>query len=270
MVDFCHISPTEHLSLFCRGRSSHLILAHLVETDDVYAEFYSSQQGTKILDNSAFEMYKQGRDMYDPDKLLDMADKVGAHYVVMTDYPGQPPQKTIDMALEQGPKFKEAGRGTFFVPQSEVGDLQGLVDSYLWAATAPEVDYIGFSILGIPNAYGVEKDNKLQRFLSRWKFMQELEKTTFWRQATTKRKHLLGMVDGPNEIELLRPWLEHFNSWDSSAAIWAGLNGIKFDASPSGLVDGKFEKEVDFGYKKWDNNVSIAMENAQTIDRLLA
>jgi hypothetical protein len=163
----------------------------------------------------------------------------------------------------------DEGFGTFFVPQSEIGDLEGLIQSYIWAAQAPEVGYIGFSILGIPNAYGVEKDNKLQRFLSRWKFMQELEKRDFFRLAAHKKLHLLGMVDGPNEIELLRPWLEHFDTWDSSAAIWAGLNGIKFDNSPSGLVNGKFETEVDFDYKVWDNNTAIAMENMRTIDNLL-
>ena len=35
--------------------------------------------------------------------------------------------------------------------------------------------------------------------------------------------------------------------------MWAGLNGIKFDNSPTGLFQGKFAKEVDFDYKVGDN-----------------
>ena len=267
MVDFCHISPVEYLCLV-KGRPSHLALAHLVEEDQQYADFYKNESGVKILDNSAFEMYKQKRDMYDPSKLLEMAERVKANYIVMTDYPGKSSAKGIKIAKEQAPIFKEAGYGTFFVPQSRVGDLDDLISAYMWAAQAPEVGYIGFSILGIPNAYGVEKKNKLQRFLARWKFMQELDKTDFWRLARGKRMHLLGMVDGPNEIELLSPWLQNFQTWDSSAAVWAGLNGVAFDSSPTGLVDGKFELEVDFAHKVWDNSISTVLDNMRVIDKL--
>ena len=58
--DFCHISPTAYLSDFCRGRPNHLALAHLVERDQQYTEFYlreSLEGATIILDNSAFEQY---------------------------------------------------------------------------------------------------------------------------------------------------------------------------------------------------------------------
>jgi len=268
MTAFCHISPTEFLPLFSRGRKSHLILAHLVEQDDAYATFFKNETGLKILDNSAFEMYKQGREMYDPSKLLEMAKRVEANYIVMTDYPGKPSSKGIKIAQQQASIFKDAGFGTFFVPQSKVGDLDDLISAYMWAAQAPEVGYIGFSILGIPNAYGVEKKNKLQRFNARWKFLQELDKTEFWRLAKGKKMHLLGMVDGPNEIALLRPWLSKFLTWDSSAAIWAGLNGVSFDESPTGLINGKFETEVDFGYNVWDSNISTAMDNVKVIDKL--
>jgi hypothetical protein len=39
---------------------------------------------------------------------------------------------------------------------------------------------------------------------------------------------------------------EYIYSWDSSAAVWAGLNDVQFDRSPSGLIGGKLESEVDF------------------------
>ena len=56
------------------------------------------------------------------------------------------------------------------------------------------------------------------------------------------------------------------DTWDSSAAVWAGLNGIAFDNSPTGLMNGKFELEVDFNAKFEDT--TIACSNMAYIDQL--
>ena len=279
MTDFAHITPTPYLDLFASGRPFHLTLAHLVEQDDEYSKWYSQRDLSRslmpfvnIMDNSAFEMYKQGREMYETDKLIPMADKIRADYVVMSDYPGHPSSKTINKAREMAPELREAGFGTFFVPQSMENDKQDLIRAFDWAASAEEVDYIGVSILAVPIAYGVEKDNKLQRFLSRWKFLNELSDLGILDKIKDngKRIHFLGMVDGPNEIELVRDFLPYINTWDSSAAVWAGLSGIKFDKSPTGLYHGKHEKEVDFSYDKADNKkLGMAMYNMRYIDKLL-
>ena len=279
MTDFAHITPTAYLDLFATGRPFHLTLAHLVEQDDEYAKWYSRRDLSRslmpflnIMDNSAFEMYKQGRPMYETDKLIPMAEKVAADYVVMSDYPGHPSSKTINKAREMAPELRQAGFGTFFVPQSMENDKQDLIRAFDWAASADEVDYIGVSILAVPIAYGVEKDNKLQRFLSRWKFMKELSDLGILDKIKDngKRIHFLGMVDGPNEIELVRDFLPYINTWDSSAAIWAGLSNIKFDKSPTGLYHGKHEKEVDFSHKDADNQkLGKAMYNMRYIDMLL-
>ena len=174
----------------------------------------------------------------------------------MSDYPNEDPSKTIAAAEELAPKFKEAEFGTFFCPQSKIGDLEGLISAFAWAANSSLVDYIGFSILNIPNAYGVEQDNKLQRYLSRLKFTIELDKRGVLSQIVNngKKIHFLGMVDGPNEIELMafNGYDDCIDTWDSSAAVWYGLNGIKFDNSPTGAVNGKFEKEVDFNHAQGD------------------
>lgn len=280
MTDFCHIAPVQFLDAFASNRSHHLTLAHLVETDPVYTDWYANQRGdaVNIMDNSAFEMYKQGRDMYPSDKLIEMGTKVKADYIVMSDYPGQACAKTIEAAVDMGPEIKKAGFGRFFVPQSEIGDLDDLIAGFNWAAGSEHVDYIGVSILAVPNAYGVEKGNKLQRFLARWKFMTELDERGILKKIVDKRKkiHFLGMVDGPNEIKLCRDFLPFINTWDSSAAVWAGLNGIEFDTSPTGLIDGKFEKEVDFDFKFQDidptkqlTNLSLAYRNVSYIDKLI-
>lgn len=278
MINFCHISPTEYLPTFCKNRPFHLTLAHLIEVDDNYTEFYRSEKinslCTIILDNSAFEMYKQGREMYPSDKLIEMGTRVSADYIVMSDYPGQPSQVTIDKAITMSPELKAAGFGTFFVPQSEVGDLEDYIAGYEWAANNPDlVDYIGVSILGAPNAFGVERDNKLQRFISRWKIMSILKTRGILDKILNNNQkiHFLGMVDGPNEVQLLDSYHDHIDTWDSSAAVWLGLHGKSFDDSPTGIVDGKFEKEVDFDMPLLDNNqtdVEIAMNNIEYIDGL--
>lgn len=276
MTDFCHISPTAYLDLFASGRSHHLVLAHLIEEDEQYTEWYArlmyDPSSVVIMDNSAFEMFKQGRPMYPSDKLLDMAKKVHADYIVMSDYPGEPPEKTINAAKELAPIFHEADFGTFFVPQAEVGDVEGVLNAFDWASEAEEVDYIGVSILTAPNMFGVEKGNNLQRFLSRWKLMQMLDEREILGKIAynNKKIHFLGMVDGPNEIELVRKWLPYINTWDSSAAVWAGLCDIQFDNSPTGLINGKNEIEVDFSHKDATMpQLGLAMKNIRYIDDLI-
>ena len=273
MTHFCHIAPTNFLDLV-KGRDYHLTLAHLVDTSNEYTEFYRNQVCINIMDNSAFEMYKQGKPMLTPAKVLEMASIVRANYVVMSDYPGEHSFKTIKAAIDLAPLFRAQGFGTFFVPQSKVGDVEDLISAFDWASTSKHVDYIGVSILGIPNAYRVEKGNKLQRFVARFMFMQELhDRGILHRIRRNKKKiHFLGMVDGPNEIKLMEPYREYIDTWDSSAGVWLGLNGRTFDDSPTGIIDGKFEKEVDFDLEQSDvsiDNYNLAKYNMDYIDKIV-
>tara|TARA_R100000951_G_C2599863_1_gene167839 strand:- start:619 stop:942 length:324 start_codon:yes stop_codon:yes gene_type:complete len=100
-------------------------------------------------------------------------------------------------------------------------------------------------------------------------FLEDLENVGYF--PTHKKMHVLGMVDGPNEIKLLRNWFQcgDLHTWDSSAAVWAGLNDITFDESPTGMLNGKFEKEVDFSAEMTDISlVTKALENMNYIDGL--
>lgn len=281
MTKFCHIAPTDYLSDFVEARPFHLLLAHLVEADPAYANWYADHKARRpdtvyILDNSAFEMYKQGRPMYPSDKLIEMGKRVNADYVVLSDYPGEASQRTIDAAIKLAPEFKAAGFGTFFVPQSEIGDIDDLISAYEWAVGEGKeyVDYIGVSILGVPNAYGVERGNKLQRYNSRASFMRKLFRLGILDKMRDngQKMHFLGMVDGPSEIELVEAFLPYIDTWDSSAAVWAGLNGVRFDGSPTGLINGKFEEEVDFDLKRAARDekfVILAHENIFVIESYL-
>lgn len=285
-INFCHISPTKYLAEYTEHNGAHLLLAHLVEQDEQYAAFYANLNDgkVKIMDNSAFEMFKQGRPMYDSSKLIEMGRKCKADIIVMSDYPKEPWIKTVDAAHDMIPKLKEAGFGTFFVPQSQLKDLDGALKAFDWALGNPDIDLIGVSILTCPIAFGVEESAhgsgtrsdayKLQRFLSRWKMLNQLDSAGLLDERAIKRFHCLGMTDGPNEIELLTKsgYMKYIYSWDSSAAVWAGLNLVKFDGSPSGLVNGKYEEEVNFSLSREPSDVetNITTFNIKYINKLCA
>jgi len=278
-IKFCHISPTAFLK-YTKTNGAHLILAHLVEDDEEYSHYYRylNDGAYKIMDNSAFEMFKLGRPMYDEHKLLTMAGECKADCIVMSDYPKQPYTVTVEAAKRLAPKFKDVGYDTFFVPQSELGDMDGLLRSIEWGLNSPEIDLIGLSILSCPIACGVDETTfdggkrndayKMQRFMSRWKIFHEMDKRDLLTFQAQKRFHCLGMVDGPNEISLLRDYQDYIFSWDSSAAVWAGMNGISFDNSPTGLMNGKFEKEVDFKSYN-EHNSTLVLQNIEYINNLL-
>jgi len=280
MIEFCHIIPTKLLPEFAPYSGAHLLLAHLVEESAEYRAYYESNHDGKfrIMDNSAFEMYKQGKEMLSPTKLSSLGKAVRADMIVMSDYPKEDGLKTIKAAEYLSKKFKDDGFQTFFCPQSMVGDMDDLMLSIEWAISNPDIDRIGISILNCPIACniietkhgdeGLRNDAfRLQRFLSRWSIFKEMNKRGLLGINTIDKFHCLGMTDGPREIEILSDYHPYIASWDSSAAVWAGVNGIEFDKSPTGLINGKFEKEVDFDWLDV-YDVGLVRHNIQYINRL--
>lgn len=244
---FCFIAPTRLLPM-CTGASrTHLVLAHLLETDDVYVQYYKErhEQGDFIIcDNGAFELGES----YAPDRLIALASKCGANAIVLPDYPGQPAEKTIEAAKEWAPKFRAAGFRTMFVPQSVVGDKEGWISGYTWASESDLVDIIGMSILGIPNALPM-----IPRAWARAGMTQILiERGIFNRD---KHHHYLGLNAGPS-VEL--PALLEMNALDtcdSSNPVWCGVNGIRYNQTMFDVM-GKRKSvlpEVDFNYPDVDD-----------------
>tara|TARA_R100001086_G_scaffold201328_1_gene117498 strand:- start:223 stop:1068 length:846 start_codon:yes stop_codon:yes gene_type:complete len=271
MIKFCHIAPTNYLASLTKRNGAHLLLAHLCEKDNKYRDYhrYLELDKEKILDNSAYEMFRQNKEMYPSNKLIGIAKDVRADYIVMSDYPNESYIKTIESAKQMIPIIKDNGFKTFFVPQSEVGDLMGYVECFEWGLNNPDIDLIGVSILGVPNAYNVLK-NPLQRYMSRLSLMQELCKQGILNESHHKRLHFLGLLDGPNEIRLLESYHHFISSWDSSSAVWYGLNNKLYDLSPTGQASGKYEKDVDFNFKT-DNELCIskALANIDYIQELV-
>jgi len=278
-IRFAHIAPTSYLYELTASNGIHLILAHLVESDENYRNFYKNLNDgrPKILDNSAYEMFKQGKPMYDTNKLIHAGLQVNADYIVLSDYPNKNGQYTIDSANNNIDYFKSEGFKTFFVPQSKERDLIDYIETFRWGINNLSVDLVGVSILGVPNAFGV-LNNKCQRFYSRWKMMKTLEDygvLDMHNENHQKRLHFLGMLDGPNEISLVKKYHSYIYSWDSSAAVWSGFNNIEFDNTPTGLRNGKLDIEVDFKFRLNRSNeesirMLIAKKNIATINAMVS
>lgn len=284
-INFCHIAPVNYLNDFVSEYPTHLLLAHLIEENAEYRNFYRElkEKNPNVfyhVDNSAFEMFKRGQPMYDSNKLIEMAKLVKGDSIVMSDYPKEPSAKTVESAINLIPKFKDAGFKTFFCPQSELGKLDDLIEVFGWAIDNADIDFIGVSILACPIALGVNEqkyDNgqrddayRMQRYLSRWRILNILNTNGMLTTKALNRFHCLGMTDGPNEIALLRMFHNFIYSWDSSTAIWHGINGIRYDQSPTGLRYGKYEAEVDFEIKREFNvdEINNINHNMDLIDAM--
>jgi hypothetical protein len=237
---FCIIAPTAYLPQYATRSRVHLVLAHLVDSDPVYAEFYrtlSTQGDYIIMDNGAFELGAS----YDPHRLISLGARCGADALVLPDYPFEHCSKTIDAAKEWTPLFKTAGFRTFFVPQSEVGDIDGWIRAYEWAGGNPDIDMIGMSILGIPNA--------LPHIPAAYARVVMSQLLVDRRIMADKYHHFLGLNAGPAlEIPPLIK-MAILGSCDSSGPVWAGILGHEYSRNTdSYLATSKVKAHVEFDY----------------------
>lgn len=245
----CFITPTAYLEKYASQSNNHLCLAHIVDRDPVYADFYkkmSDRGDLVIMDNSAFELLEP----YSPDKLFELGKKCGAHVLVLPDYPFKKGEVTIEAAKKYIPIFKGAGFKTFFVPQSETGDLEDYIATYKWAAENPDVDVIGCSILGMPNALP-----NIPKAYARVVMTQLLiDRGVF---NFDKHHHYLGLNAGPNlEIPALLK-MKALDTTDSSGAFWFGLNGHKYSKTlDSYTVVKELVRPVDFN-EPWHKSPAI-------------
>ena len=235
---FCYITPIELLE-YAEESQTHLVLGHLVDESDEYAGFYktlSNQGDFVMMDNSAYEL----KEPYSPDKLVELGRKCGADAIVLPDYPFQHSKVTVDAAIEFIPQFKEEGFKTFFVPQSKVGDTEDFIAAYQWAAENPDVDIIGMSILGIPNAIP-----NIDPTFSRVVMTQILMEHGVFNP--NKHHHYLGLNGGPaTEIpSLVR--MGALDTIDSSGPVWSAVLGHEYSENTDSLLATKKPKmPVDF------------------------
>lgn len=241
---FCIIAPTAYLQKYASQSNTHLVLAHLVDTDPVYATFYrvlkeigcNHEDDFVIMDNGAFELGES----YPPNKLIDLGFKCNADAIVLPDYPFQPSLKTIDAAEQIMDDVQKHGFKTMFVPQSEIGQLEDWILGYEWALD--NVDIIGMSILGIPNAIP-----RVHKAYARVVMTQILQDRGLFGYNTYH--HYLGLNSGPAlEVpSLIR--MSALDSCDSSGPVWAGICGHMYSANTDSLMTtSKIKKAVDFAH----------------------
>lgn len=254
----CFITPTAYLEKYASQSNNHLCLAHIVDRDPVYADFYkkmSDRGDLVIMDNSAFELLEP----YSPDKLFELGKKCGAHALVLPDYPFKKGEVTIEAAKKYIPIFKGAGFKTFFVPQSETGDLEDYIATYKWAAENPDVDVIGCSILGMPNALP-----NIPKAYARVVMTQLLIDRGIFN--FDKHHHYLGLNAGPNlELPALLK-MGALDTTDSSGAFWFGLNGHKYSKTlDSYTIVKELVRPVDFN-EPWHKSPAIHEAIQNNID----
>lgn len=240
---FCFIAPTEYLDEFAGESNTHLVLAHLVDTDEAYSQYYkeASKDGDYIiLDNSAYEL----KEPFSPEKLIALGKQCGADAIVLPDYPFQKSSKTVAAADEFVPMFKKAGFGSMFVPQSERGDVDDWIRAYKWAAENDDIDIIGMSILGIPNAIPW-CDPAYARVVMTHLLM---ERKVF---NDEKHHHYLGLNAGPAlEIPSLIK-MGALSTIDSSGPIWSAILGQEYSVNSDSFLSTKKPKmPVQFGIKR--------------------
>lgn len=251
---FCVIAPTAYLNKIATLSTRHLVLAHLVDTDERYADFYKNEAfGYKIMDNGAFELGES----YNPEKLVELGTKCKANAIVLPDYPFKPATKTIRAAKDMLPEIKNVTDllqprfDTMFVPQSETGNLEDWIEGYRWAAENDDIDIIGMSILGIPNAIP-----HVHKAYARVVMTQILIERGYFN--FDKYHHYLGLNAGPAlEIPTLLE-MGALHSCDSSGPVWAAICGHKYTTmADSFLTTRKISKEVDFDYPLTKDSVTL-------------
>lgn len=245
---FCFITPIEYLQ-YTQCSNTHLVLAHMVHEDPDYTEFYrqrSIQGDFIIMDNSAFELGES----FTPEMLLELAGQCGAHAIVLPDYPGKPSSMTIEAAEKYIPLFKQHGYACMFVPQSETGDIDDWISCYQYAANNPNIDIIGMSILGIPNAF-----KHIHVGYARVVATQVLMEHNIFNSE--KHHHYLGLNSGPGlEIPSLLQ-MGALDTIDSSGPVWAGITGHRYCPNTDSLMTtSKVHMAVNF-FQEWTNKDSV-------------
>lgn len=245
---FCYIAPVEYLNYTSISRS-HLVLAHIVNEDPDYAAFYrqkAAEGDLVIMDNSAFELGES----FNPEMLLELGKQCGANVLVLPDYPGEDSERTIRAAEKYIPLFKSHGFKCMFVPQSRKGEVADWINCYEYAAQNDDIDMIGMSILGIPNAF-----THVHVGYARVVATQVLMEHDIFN--SNKHHHYLGLNSGPGlEIPSLLK-MGALDTIDSSGPIWAGITGHRYCVNTDSLMStSKVHMPVNF-HLEWVNKHSI-------------
>ena len=234
-IRFAHIAPTKHILHAASNSLAHMALAHLIK-DPEYVENFRTirdEGGYVYLDNSQYEL---GYSL-PIETVLDAAQLINANCVILP-----------DGDLTHLELVKRAGFDVMYIPMAP--DFE---KDFLQAMFNTKIDKVGLSYSKTSAALGRPRHSTTSRF----DFL-----TTVGEMLPNKKIHMLGMVT-PGEIALMRPFKDLIYSWDTSIAVWAGLNHIQIaDMKHKNVAAVDFDSEL-----HWGNIVDL---NIEYINKLLS
>lgn len=214
-ISFCHIAPIKHILHAAAFSTHHMALQHLCHISEYVNAFrtLSREKGNYIyLDNSQYELGHS----CSLDELIIAGHAIGADCLILPDG---------DLSGLQ--IVKREGFDVMYIP-SAIDLEKDMAD----ALHNPGIDVVGLSYSKTAKHLGRPRHSATSRF----DFLQSLGML-----LPNKKIHMLGISDTVHEIALMKPYTFAIRSWDSSNAVWAGLNGRR-----TSKMLHKFGKEVDF------------------------
>ena len=240
-IQFAHIAPVEHILHAAAHSRVHMALQHLTLDTDLndpveYIKKFNklSDEGHYIyLDNSQFELGKP----CNLDDLIKAGHQIDASCLILPDG---------DMSEESIKLVKSNGFDVMVIPAGDQLDVE-----FLLALDNPDIDIVGLSYSKTSAFLGRHRHSATSRF----DFLSGLGTV-----LPNKRIHLLGAVM-PGEIALMKPYQDAIYSWDTSMAIWAGLNDVNIKT-----LTHKFGEPVDFTcQKQWNLTCDLNISYINTL-----
>ena len=233
-IRFAHIAPTKHILHAASNNYAHMALAHLIGDEDYVKNFRTirAEGGYVYLDNSQFELGYS----------LDIATVVGAARTIDANCVILPDGDLSDLDA-----VKAAGFDVMYIP-----DHPDLEADFVEAMFNKKIDKVGLSYSKTSAYMGRERHSSTSRF----DFLN-----TIGEILPNKKIHMLGMST-PGEIALMRPFKNLIYSWDTSIAIWAGLNHIDIrDMKHKNVTPVDFNSDLHWG--------NVVDSNIEYINKLL-
>ena len=245
-MDLGIICPTRYLNDFALKSSYHLVLAHLVQQDEYYCEFYKRRAlaGDFItLDNSSYEL---GDDVFTPKQLIDLALKVGAREVMAPEHFGDG-TKTFEKVAAFSEEFHQhdAAKDLNIAITIHGRTEREILSCFARCSHIAGVRTIGLSCrLDFPMATrSVISNSTLRRSLCRIQIFNQI-RVEVELDEDPMCVHLLGM-NHPSELMYYKG-CGIVRSHDSSAAFVLGYNNFDLDFGPGYT---KVSQKLDFDLK---------------------
>lgn len=219
-IQYGAIVPVPHLSLV-KGRKFHLILAHMVQQNDRYRDFYKQEArdgATIILDNSSYEL---GDAWATPEDLVRIYESLESKNVYLMCPEVAFKGEETEIAVKDFTSHLKEGILTF-------GTIHGTSYDEIcqcYYKVSNLVDYVGFSYRIWCEDLAVPYPNKtVGRALMRISLLKRLFENNLILEK--KPHHLLGLSE-PQEL-VVQSKYSWIKSCDSSTAFIHGKNKVIF------------------------------------------